>query len=595
MEEVKRPRRRAFGIIVLIFLSLASVYAGVTQERRTALTRAVAEIDSPNRPPGPSNSLFFPSDSNSRPAEHLRSISKPALPEKSLDVSLPKQTGRTIPVNQGGDLESAIAHATCGDTIMLQAGATFTGSYVLPNKSCSGWVIIESSQVSQLPAGTRITPAQAPLLAKIESRSQGEAPIQVRAGAHHYRLIGLEVTSVSQMRQYALLNFDASGGILQSQSNVAQEPHYITVDRCYIHGDSATTIRRAISFQVAYGAVIDSYINEIHESGADSQAIAVWNGEGPFLYRNNYLSAAGENIIWGGADPAIPNLVPSDITVEGNHIIKNTAWRGDPHNWSVKNLIEFKNARRALITGNIVEYCWAQSQVGFAMLFTPRNQSGGCPWCTVEDVTFTNNIVRHSASGVEIAGGDSEAGRSLPSSHILIQNNVFDDINGPAWGGGDGRLFEIIAAPGAGSPHDITIDHNDGFENATAITLGGLDLGAGVSFGHVVITNNIMNYGGYGIWGFIKNGGHGGTAAVLDYLPESTVSHNVFIGSSEGVAYPPTTYFVARLSQIGFRDSSVGDYTLSEKSPYRRKVGEDADIGVDMTELRKATRAVAVP
>jgi len=37
------------------------------------------------------------------------------------------------------------------------------------------------------------------------------------------------------------------------------------------------------------GTVIDSYIADIKEVGADSQAVAGWNGPGPFKIANNYL------------------------------------------------------------------------------------------------------------------------------------------------------------------------------------------------------------------------------------------------------------------------------------------------------------------
>ena len=42
------------------------------------------------------------------------------------------------------------------------------------------------------------------------------------------------------------------------------------------------------------------------------------NGSGPFLIQNNYLEGAGENVIFGGGDPSIANLVPSDIQILGN-------------------------------------------------------------------------------------------------------------------------------------------------------------------------------------------------------------------------------------------------------------------------------------
>ena len=55
-----------------------------------------------------------------------------------------------------------------------------------------------------------------------------------------------------------------------------------------------------------YLAVVDSHLADFKEEGADSQAIAGWSGPGPFKIANNYLEAAGENVMFGGADPDHP-------------------------------------------------------------------------------------------------------------------------------------------------------------------------------------------------------------------------------------------------------------------------------------------------
>src|SRR5205807_9903945 len=114
---------------------------------------------------------------------------------------------------------------------------------------------------------------------------------------------------------------------------------------------------------------------------------------------NNYVEAAGENIMFGGGDPSSTdvNIVPSDIDIEQNFVHKKPCWMpGDPTfgtdpndascgiAWQVKNLFELKNARRVLVQGNIFEYNWPSGQAGRAILFTVRNQDGRCTWCTVE-------------------------------------------------------------------------------------------------------------------------------------------------------------------------------------------------------------------
>src|SRR4029079_3430034 len=47
------------------------------------------------------------------------------------------------------------------------------------------------------------------------------------------------------------------------------------------------------------------------------------------LIENNYLEGAGENVMFGGADPAIPNLVADGITFRRNFVSRPMSWR-DP-------------------------------------------------------------------------------------------------------------------------------------------------------------------------------------------------------------------------------------------------------------------------
>jgi hypothetical protein len=61
--------------------------------------------------------------------------------------------------------------------------------------------------------------------------------------------------------------------------------------------------------------------------GIENTASFKANGTGPFRIINNYIEAAGENVMFGGSWPATTGLIPSDIEISGNHILKNTAWR----------------------------------------------------------------------------------------------------------------------------------------------------------------------------------------------------------------------------------------------------------------------------
>jgi hypothetical protein len=324
-------------------------------------------------------------------------------------------------------------------------------------------------------------------------------------------------------------------------------------------------------------SVIDSYLSDFKERVNDSQALAGWNGSGPFTITNNYLEAAGENILFGGADPKIAQLVPADIEIRGNHFSKPLSWRigdatyaGTP--WSVKNLLELKNARRVIVDGNLFENNWAHAQNGFAILFTPRNQDGTAPWSVVEDVTFTHNVVRHSGSAINIAGRDDNLA-SQQTKRILIANNLFQDIDGRRWGG-SGRLFQLLNGAA-----DVVIDHNTAFQSGDVIFVEGA---ANVGF---VYTNNLTPHNLYGLSGT----GTGSPALTLStYFPGALFARNVLVGGKP-LSYPPNNFFPASMGDVLFTDLAGGNYRLQPASPYKNAATDGKDVGIDVDAVRSMT------
>src|SRR5688572_29644891 len=70
---------------------------------------------------------------------------EPELPRVFLDTTYsPPTRGKLIAVNAGGDLQGALNASQPGDVIEIQAGATFTGNFVLPKKPGTDWIHIRS-------------------------------------------------------------------------------------------------------------------------------------------------------------------------------------------------------------------------------------------------------------------------------------------------------------------------------------------------------------------------------------------------------------------------------------------------------------------
>jgi phosphodiesterase/alkaline phosphatase D-like protein len=499
----------------------------------------------------------------------------PAPPRFFLNTEYTPAGGGSVQVHAGGDLQAALAAAQPGEEVVLDAGATFSGNFVLPKKPPGETIVVRSSQLAGIPdAGHRASPADAADMARIETPN-GLGAMNAAPGAHDWRFAGIEFGIAPGVT--------ANTGIVRlgngDEQALRKLPTRIVVDRCWIHGNATGDARRGVSLNGRREAVVDSYVSDIHEVGADAQAIAGWAGPGPFKIVDDYLEGSGENVMFGGADPAIQGVTPADIEIRGNRLFKPLRWKvGDPSyagvHWSIKNLFELKNAKRVLIAHNLFENNWGDAQTGFAINLKSANQDGTAPWSATSDVSFRNNVVRHAGSGVGVNGRDP--GTQRLTKRIAIRNNLFDDIDGGAWEG-SGIFLQVVGqpAPGGGGRHGpaaLVVDHN------TAINSGNTLVADSPPSRHFAFTNNIVSRGPYGVKG---TGTAEGKPTLAAFFPGSRFAGNAIVGAKRPF-YPSHNVFPKTLADVGFADLAAHDYHLNADSPLVGHGTGGTDVGANI-------------
>jgi hypothetical protein len=540
-------------------------------------------------------------------------------------VSSTPSNGKIWTVSAGANPQSTINSANCGDTIYLQAGSTFMGGITLPAKPCDNlhWITIRTSAPdTALPTpGHRVTPCYAGVaslpgrpsynctspknvLAKILYNGISGYPVVVANGANHYRLIGLELTRTAGSNViYALIYV----------GNTSSANHLV-FDRLWIHGTANSEVAHGVHLGGSQNvSVVDSYINDMHcvaitGSCTDSQAISGGVGNlpmGPYQIIDNFLEAAGENILFGGG---AASSAPADIEIRRNHLFKPAIWmKGAPgfvggtngNPFVVKNHFELKNAQRVLFDSNILENNWGGfSQVGFSVLLTPKNQtmngSNICPMCQVTDVTVRYSTISHVAAAFQIANGLSGTGGApLAGERYSIHDVVADDINGVKYRG-PGLFAQVSMGPNVPILQSVQINHVTAFPPHTMLNVG--DPVTNPDMQNFVFTNNLINTGAYPVWstGGTNNCAFSNTpiTVMTTCFTPYTFNRNGLIASPSN--FPPSKWPAGNLFPatsaavqfVNYNGGVNGDYHLLSSSPYKNAGTDGKDLGADINALQ---------
>lgn len=553
-------------------------------------------------------------------------ITLPTLPQATVNTTMPAITGTTYTVSACNTLQStldtaAAASASLNHAININVGLTCTGPYVLPaHNSGSGWIVIRSSNYASLPAeGTRISTSDATNMPTIKYGQASEnAAIYAASNAQRYRFVGINFTdNNSYTVNYAFIQTGRGGS---GGTNTG----YFVFDRVLFRPTSNIPTGRAIYADADVGnvAIIDSYCSGVYGTTSligDTQCFLFISNAGPILIRNNYLSAAGENVMFCGGEPFNINVnqqyMPKDITIQRNLFEKETSTWNTDNGYTVKTLFETKCGNRILVEGNIF-----QNQTGYqgdvAFRLTPRNEYVNPSYIEVSDLTIRHNIVRNVANWINAIASDdgsvdpgtfpTSGSYSNHSKRWAIHNNLVYGLGNTCYPSTNCGSVMSIAFGGSGSNcydyvttckmEDLSFFHNT-IDKVTQRWFCVMSAGeVNLDYRDNLINNNSSN----GIYNCDSNTDGIGTAALnVWYGGTWTMTNNTVAAVTSSGSYPSggsTNSYPASYTSIQWVTPCTAtppctgtyDYSLQAGSPAKSSASDGADRGVDLAALNAA-------
>jgi hypothetical protein len=438
-----------------------------------------------------------------------KTVTVTPLPAATTVVTLPA----CVPGTANQTLRNAISAASGRTDIILRAGCDYS-TISLPNKSGGDYIVLKSNG-SLPPKGTRISEGDIANMPAITAFSTDAAMTTV-AGAHHYRFIGILFKRSGHNDEIGTLVEISDPNT--SLTTLENQPHHFIFDRCiFSNVELGTTnpttnvrMRRGLAINSGTTSVINSYFKEIKSEISDAQAIGCWAGVGPHAIVNNFLEAAGQGIMYGGAYMNILYASPSDITVRGNYFFKPLRWNLPQQEVGikVKNIFELKHARNVILDGNVMQNSFARGQSGEAIVLTTGDDSLSNPWTTVRNVQITNNRIDFVGRGVNIAGVDHNTS-TLAASRFTISNNLWTRVGDipvhypnpdpapsptPSPTNTDGRFMMI-----RDMPEHFRAVHNTVFQTGTVVYGNAgprLTTDSGFRFDNNILRHNVNGFDG---------------------------------------------------------------------------------------------------
>lgn len=390
---------------------------------------------------------------------------------------------QTIVVPAGGNLAAAISTARCGDKILLEPSATYSGNFNLgPKPACTGtdadYITITTSDPTSTPANlTNYPQVDAPTTTVAAARmpkvvTPNSLPaFWLNVGAKYWRLKGLNITSVIGAQTVRLIGF---GEVMTGDR--ALYPDRIQIQQNWIHPPeedgsplTATNIRRSVENGIYFEGTnslieqndIGAFVGRYSDGSPMTTAgilITTWADD--VTIQNNYIRAWTYAFFFGGGSKGFATVTATVTNCTATScVFSSTA--GITVGKAIAVLVY-----KQVDSIGIEREWWGQ---GFVSSINGSTVTISKPWCNGNNDPGGNSCRAFTSANLRQFPADGAQARieGLQPQNILVRRNYISKR--PEWkdflgqSGGKG-YFELKAC------HNCTIDGNV-FDHGTGSTI----------------------------------------------------------------------------------------------------------------------------
>lgn len=482
-----------------------------------------------------------------------------------------------ITVNAGGNLQNALntASGATNDRIILEAGATFTGPFDVPNKTGGRVTLTSSSVLSGTLPNRRLTATDDAVLATIAAANNANWVMQSATNASNWNFDGLRFIPVGGTNNNGVIDFIGETCANNTFSRLLFEGS-LGVQKRFLRADGVHILIKWL------------FIDDLHKPGVDGQGISCVKGAGPFTIYDCWINGGSECILFGGGGTSSAAHNPQDIVVE--HCDLSQPLGRYPTTHLAKNLFELKNSLRVKFRYNNLFDIPLSDQANTAIMITPTNQDADSPWVRVYDVEISHNrlwnvgrfltLTGHGYTGNGYTEGTKHLFTTMQTDLIRVRHNLVETVTD--------RFIQA-----AGEVGSLTVEHNTHLEDtqadsiaiylpndAQALRTGGASSLQTYSVQTLTLKDNFIQ-------GTITSPvGHGITGNDRDDIVQTFIhSNNVFGLADPGLwstQYPSETRESLATYNANFDNTT--DYPLDSGSPHNDAASDGTDIGWDLDD-----------